>query len=70
MSEPEQHLAEPAYDVADEYRPEPPAPPSAPSWMDGSLRIGIHTSIAGDIVQALASQIHLLAKSRETRVPD
>jgi deoxyribonuclease-4 len=53
MSDPEQHIAEPAYDVADEYRPEPPAPPKAPAWMDGSLRIGIHTSIAGDIVQAL-----------------
>jgi deoxyribonuclease-4 len=53
MSDPEQHIVEPAYDVADEYRPEPPAPPQAPAWMDGSLRIGIHTSIVGDIVQAL-----------------
>jgi deoxyribonuclease IV len=41
------------YDAADEYRPEPPPPPEIPAWKDGSLRIGIHTSIAGDIVRAL-----------------
>lgn len=42
-----------AYDSEDEYRPEPQpeAPPAA--WCDGSVRIGIHTSIAGDIVNAL-----------------
>jgi len=41
------------YDAADEYRPEPPPPPEIPAWKDGSIRIGIHTSIAGDIVSAL-----------------
>lgn len=41
------------YDPADEYRPEPPPPPEIPSWKDGSIRIGIHTSIAGDVVRAL-----------------
>jgi deoxyribonuclease IV len=41
------------YDDADEYRPEPPPPPRIPAWKDGSIRIGIHTSIAGDIVRAL-----------------
>jgi len=42
----------PAHDE-DEYRPEPPAPPRPPAWQDGSIRIGIHTSIAGDIVESL-----------------
>lgn len=41
------------FDAADEYRPEPPPPPEIPAWKDGSIRIGIHTSIAGDIVGAL-----------------
>src|SRR6202046_1831112 len=41
------------YDAADEYRPEPPPPPEIPAWKDGSIRIGIHTSIAGDIVGSL-----------------
>ena len=41
--------AEPAYDVDDEYRPEPEPIPEPPAWQDGSFRIGIHTSIAGDI---------------------
>lgn len=44
---------EQAYDVSDEYRPEPPPPPMEPHWKDGSARVGIHTSIAGDITQAL-----------------
>lgn len=43
----------PTYDPADEYRPEPPAPPEIPAWKDGSSRIGIHTSIAGDVARAL-----------------
>jgi deoxyribonuclease-4 len=42
-----------AYDAADEYRPEPPPAPEIPAWKDGSIRIGIHTSIAGDIAGAL-----------------
>src|ERR1700691_3570783 len=45
--------AEPAYDVDDEYRPEPEPIPEPPAWQDGSFRIGIHTSIAGDITGAL-----------------
>jgi deoxyribonuclease-4 len=44
---------EPVYDVSDEYRPEPEPIPEPPAWQDGSLRIGIHTSIAGDIAGAL-----------------
>jgi len=49
----EQHSNILAYDAADEYRPGPPPPPEIPAWKDGSVRIGIHTSIAGDIVRAL-----------------
>jgi len=41
------------FDAADEYRPEPPLPPEVPAWKDGSSRIGIHTSIAGDISGSL-----------------
>jgi deoxyribonuclease-4 len=41
------------FDAADEYRPEPPPAPEIPAWKDGSFRIGIHTSIAGDISSAL-----------------
>jgi len=41
------------YDAADEYRPEPPPAPEIPAWKDGSIRIGIHTSIAGDVTGAL-----------------
>jgi deoxyribonuclease-4 len=49
------HTVALAYDSEDEYRPEPEpeAPPAA--WCDGSVRIGIHTSIAGDIVNSLES---------------
>lgn len=43
------------FDPEDEYRPEPPPEPVPPAWMDGSLRIGIHTSIAGSYVNALES---------------
>jgi deoxyribonuclease IV len=43
------------FDPEDEYRPEPEPEPQAPSWMDGSVRIGIHTSIAGSYVNALES---------------
>lgn len=49
----EQHISTPTYDAADEYRPEPPPLPEIPAWKDGSPRIGIHTSIAGDIVSSL-----------------
>jgi deoxyribonuclease-4 len=44
---------EPDYDVSDEYHPEPVPIPGPPAWQDGSFRIGIHTSIAGDIAGAL-----------------
>jgi deoxyribonuclease IV len=52
MEEP-QHSATQAYLPGDEYRPEPVVKPLLPAWMDGSVRIGIHTSIAGDITGAL-----------------
>src|SRR5713226_6481740 len=57
------HTPEPAYDVSDEYRPEPEAIPEPPAWQDGSFRIGIHTSIAGDIVKALESAAKLGANA-------
>src|ERR1700691_1814390 len=43
------------YDSADEYRPEPEPKPQPPAWCDGGIRIGIHTSIAGNISGALES---------------
>jgi deoxyribonuclease-4 len=43
------------FDDEDEYRPEPEPEPLPPVWMDGSLRIGIHTSIAGSYLNALES---------------
>jgi deoxyribonuclease-4 len=43
------------FDPEDEYRPEPEPEPLPPSWMDGTLRIGIHTSIAGGHLNALES---------------
>jgi deoxyribonuclease-4 len=41
------------FDPEDEYRPEPEPEPLPPSWMDGSVRIGIHTTIAGSYLNAL-----------------
>src|SRR6266436_5669347 len=41
------------FDPEDEYRPEPEPEPQSPTWMNGSTRIGIHTSIAGSYVNAL-----------------
>src|SRR6266849_2455443 len=53
---PEQPIIQPTqFDPEDEYRPEPEPEPLPPSWMDGSLRIGIHTSIAGSYLDALES---------------
>jgi len=53
---PEQPIILPTqFDPEDEYRPEPEPEPQPPSWMDGSLRIGIHTSIAGSYLNALES---------------
>jgi deoxyribonuclease-4 len=49
----EQHRIDLLFDASDEYRPEPPPAPEIPAWKDGSRRIGIHTSIAGDISAAL-----------------
>lgn len=43
------------FDPEDEYRPEPEPEPLPPVWMDGSTRVGIHTSIAGNILNALES---------------
>jgi deoxyribonuclease-4 len=54
MGMPEQpltHVSE--FDPEDEYRPEPEPEPLPPTWMDGSLRIGIHASIAGSYLNAL-----------------
>ena len=48
-------VASAEFDPEDEYRPEPEPEPQAPAWMDGSLRIGIHTSIAGSYLNALES---------------
>jgi deoxyribonuclease IV len=44
-----------AFDPEDEYRPDPVPEPLPPVWMDGSLRIGMHTSIAGGHLNALES---------------
>jgi deoxyribonuclease IV len=44
-----------AYDSSDEYRPEPAPEPRAPAWRDGSVRIGIHTSIAHGFSGSLES---------------
>jgi deoxyribonuclease IV len=43
------------FDPEDEYRPEPDPEPVPPAWTDGSLRIGIHTSISGSYLNALES---------------
>jgi deoxyribonuclease IV len=56
MGTPEQPLTPVSeFDPEDEYRPEPEPEPLPPTWMDGSLRIGIHTSIAGSYLNALES---------------
>ena len=49
----EQHRIDLLFDDSDEYCPEPPPAPEIPAWKDGSRRIGIHTSIAGNISTAL-----------------
>src|SRR5246500_174865 len=52
----EQRIAVPTeFDPEDEYRPEPEPEPLTPAWMDGRVRIGIHTSIAGSYLNALES---------------
>ena len=53
---PDQPILQPTeFDPEDEYRPEPEPEPHPPSWMDGGVRIGIHTSIAGSYLNALES---------------
>src|SRR5437773_6025602 len=53
---PEQPIVQPPeFDPEDEYRPEPEPEPLPLAWMDGSFRIGIHTSIAGNYLNALES---------------
>ena len=52
----DQRIAVPTeFDPEDEYRPEPEPEPLPPAWMDGKIRIGIHTSIAGSYLRALES---------------
>lgn len=41
------------FEPDEEYIPEPEPEPEAPAWMDGSVRIGIHTSISGSHLNAL-----------------
>ena len=55
--------AQTAYDASDEYRPGPEPIPEPPAWLDGSFRIGIHTSIAGDVAGALDSAAKLGANA-------
>jgi len=47
------------YHDEDAYRPEPEPEPMPAFWKDGSWRIGIHTSIAGDLTAALESAAKL-----------
>src|SRR5258707_14925951 len=51
------------YDASDEYRPEPEPIPGPPAWQDGSFRIVIHNSFAGDIAGALDSASKLGANA-------
>ena len=79
----ETQLLDIQFDPEDEYRPEPEPEPQAPAWMDGSLRIGIQTSIAGGYIKALESAQKLgcnafqifsasprMWNSAATRIPD
>jgi len=43
------------FEPDEEYIPEPEPEPQAPGWMDGSVRIGLHTSISGSYLNALES---------------
>jgi deoxyribonuclease-4 len=48
-------IANTKFEPDDEYIPVPEPEPGPPAWMDGSLRIGIHTSISGSYLNALES---------------
>src|SRR5262250_3645398 len=48
-------IANTKFEPDDEYVPGPEPEPGPPAWMDGSVRIGIHTSIAGSYLNALES---------------
>ena len=52
-------VATTTFDPEDEYRPEPVPEPLPPAWLEGGIRIGIHTSIAGTHVNALESAAKL-----------
>jgi len=41
------------FEADEEYIPQPEPEPQPPAWMDGSVRIGIHTSISGSYLNAL-----------------
>jgi len=43
------------FEPDEEYIPGPEPEPQAPVWMDGSVRIGLHTSISGSYLNALES---------------
>jgi deoxyribonuclease IV len=43
------------FEADEEYIPQPEPEPLPPAWLDGSVRIGIHTSIAGSYLNALES---------------
>src|SRR5262250_1781465 len=48
-------IANTKFEPDDEYVPGPEPEPGPPAWMDGSVRIGIHTSISGSYLNALES---------------
>jgi deoxyribonuclease IV len=43
------------FEPDEEYIPAPEPEPQAPGWMDGSVRIGLHTSISGSYLNAVAA---------------
>jgi len=43
------------FEADEEYIPQPEPEPQPPAWTDGSVRIGIHTSISGSYLNALES---------------
>jgi deoxyribonuclease-4 len=51
----EMNLPVMVFDPEDEYRPEPEPEALPPAWLEGGIRIGMHTSIAGSHIHALES---------------